>query len=32
MPVSQNGYSANDESLIRSAVVTGTTVKVGDRS
>jgi hypothetical protein len=28
MPVSQNGYSANDESLIRSAVVPGTTVKV----
>jgi hypothetical protein len=28
MPVSQNGYSANDRSLIRSAVVPGTTVKV----
>jgi hypothetical protein len=28
MPISQNGYSANDESLIRSAVVPGTTVKV----
>ena len=28
MPVSQNGYSANDESLMRRAFVPGTTVEV----
>jgi hypothetical protein len=31
MPVSQNGYSANDRSIIRSALITGTDVKLAVR-